>query len=296
MNGSRTWFEEYVSEEVKKYKGIYHPIRAGLLHRLLVRNVPCKRIHPNPDDEFCDPRIGPNYEIISRYADEIKVLRQGEKNPKCFEERVMIQKIYPDGYMLLNGHHRWGAALRMNLPKIRAHVVNLTQLSDIHDMIRNARHDRRVTLDLDEVVFAQPGAPAEKPLSFPLNRRFKEPLRLGVQALFRFLKKNGYDIWVYSSNYYSMDYIRRYFIAHRAWVDGVVTGTGRKGWLSEAERKQLDEMVANQYPQTIHIDSESLVRVNRGSKEFEEYALSGNPATWSEEIREIIGAFDRHES
>ena len=295
MNGSKTWFEDFISEEVKKYKGVYHPIRVGLLHRLLVRYVPCKRIHPNPDDEFCDPRIGPNNEIISRYAEEIRVERIKEGTAKPFKERVMIQRIYPDGYMLLNGHHRWGAAIRMGQPKIRAKVVNLTQLSDIHDMIRDARHDKRVTLDLDEVVFAQPGVPTEKALPFPLNKQLKEPLRLGVQALFRFLKKNGYDIWVYSANYYSMDYIRRYFAAHRAWVDGVVTGTARKGWLSEAERKQLDAMVANKYAQTIHIDNQSLMRVNRGSRDFEEYALSGNPATWSEEIREIIGAFDKHE-
>ena len=60
MNASMTSLDEYVKEEVNKYRDIYRPVKAGLLRRLFVRFLACKKIHPNPDDEFCNPAIGPN--------------------------------------------------------------------------------------------------------------------------------------------------------------------------------------------------------------------------------------------
>ena len=67
MAGGNTRFQEFLAQEVKKYKGIYVPVKAGLLKRVLVREVPLKKIHPNPDDEFCAPEVGPNNEIVSKY-------------------------------------------------------------------------------------------------------------------------------------------------------------------------------------------------------------------------------------
>jgi hypothetical protein len=289
-----TSLDEYVKEEVNKYRDIYRPVKAGLLRRLFVRYLACKKIHPNPDDEFCNPAIGPNYEIISRYADEIKRIRRNDSHAKFFEEPVMVERISPDGYMLLNGHHRWAASIRMGLPKIRTKVVNLTQVSDIREMLRNAKHEKRVTLDLDEVVFvSDPGAESEKPLPFPLSLRYKERLRRGIPALFHYLKREGYDIWVYSVSYYSMDHIRRLFGCYRAWVDGVVTGMGRKSRDLVEHRKNLEDQIAKKYPQTIHIDNGSLLRIDSRTRAYDEFALSGNPATWSQEIMEIIGAFDK---
>ena len=294
MITNKTKFDEYIGEEVRKYKGVYRPLRAGVLRRAFVRKLACKRIHPNPDDEFCDPKVGPNYDIVSRYSEDIRVARLKENNPLLFNERIIVERIYPDGYMLLNGHHRWAAAIRMGLPKIRTKVVNLTQVSDIREMLRNAKHEKRVTLDLDEVVFvSDPGAESEKPLPFPLSLRYKERLRRGIPALFHYLKREGYDIWVYSVSYYSMDHIRRLFGCYRAWVDGVVTGMGRKSRDLVEHRKNLEDQIAKKYPQTIHIDNGSLLRIDSRTRAYDEFALSGNPATWSQEIMEIIGAFDK---
>ncbi len=296
MNASMTSLDEYVKEEVNKYRDIYRPVKAGILRRLFVRFLACKKIHPNPDDEFCNPAIGPNYEIISRYADEIKRIRRNDSHAKFFEEPVMVERISPDGYMLLNGHHRWAAALRMNLPKIRSKVVDLTQESDIRDMIRNAKHDKRVTLDLDEVVFCvQEGDAMEKAVPFPFSMHYKERMRYGVPALFNFLKTKGYDIWVYSEKYYSMKYIRHYFAFHHTWVDGIVTGTARRHSFLEDVRKKLANALAEKYRQTLHIDNNSLICINNKTKAYEDYPLTGNPETWSHEIIKIVGALEEHE-
>lgn len=296
MNGSMTSLDEYVRGEVEKFRDIYRPVKAGILRRLFVRYLACKKMHPNPDDEFCNPSIGPNYEIVSRYADEIKRTLYKDRHAKLFEEPVMVERISPDGYMLLNGHHRWAAAMRMSVPKIRSKVVDVTQESDIRDMIRNAKHDKRVTLDLDEVVFCTgEGFTMEKALPFPFSLYYKERMRSGIPALFNHLRTKGYDIWVYSEKYHSMEHIRHYFILHRTWVDGIVTGTGRRRGFLEDTRKKLANAITEQYQQTLHIDNNSLLCVDNKTKAYEDYPLTGNPETWSREIIKIVGALDKHE-
>ena len=39
-------------------------------------------------------------------------------------EPIVVQRAKPDGFLILNGHHRWTAALESGIPKIRAIIVN----------------------------------------------------------------------------------------------------------------------------------------------------------------------------
>ena len=176
-------FQEYLNEEVNKVKGVYYTVRASFLKRKFCKKASCRALHPNPEDEFCFPDIGPNYGIIKKYQQQY---RQGVQFKTGFEENgilepLMVQKTRPDGYMILNGHHRWAAAIRSGVGKVKIKIVNLTQVSDIRKMIENSQSDRRVTLDLDEVVFCGKDDPyVEKPLPFPMNRFFKERIRKGI--------------------------------------------------------------------------------------------------------------------
>ncbi len=292
MDENKTALEKLITEELAKYKGVFLPAKASLPQRLFIRKLSCRKMHPNPNDEFCDPLIGPNQQIISHYVEEVKNVML-HPYLTCFEEPIIIEKMHPDGYMILNGHHRWAAAIRMNFPKVDVKIVNLTQANDIREIIQNSKHNKRVTLDLDEVVFqAEQGEAAEKKLPFPLSRIYKERLRRGIPALFHFLKKHGYDIRVYSKKYYSMEYIQHYFKCYRVLIDGIVTGTGRKQKNMEEEKKKLEVLIASKYPQTIHIDSHTLLRISSESKSYQEYLLTGNPMTWSQEIMDTIGAFE----
>ena len=74
-------FQVFLDKEVNKVKGIYYPVKAGFLRRVLIRKALCRKLHPNPDDEFCDPGIGPNYGIISNYVK--KFSEGGTKLSKC---------------------------------------------------------------------------------------------------------------------------------------------------------------------------------------------------------------------
>ncbi len=286
--GTKSNFFTYVTEEINKYKGVAVPVRAGFLERHLVRKLPPKKLHPNPDDEFCDPLIGPNDEIIGKYAKSIKEARFHSLK-EDFEEPLMIEKMEPDGYMLMNGHHRWAAAIRMSVKRVPVSIVNLTTLADVEKMLEHAKNDARVSLDLDEVVFlSKDGGPAEKAAPFPMNLFYKQRLRRGIPALFHFLHTRGYDIWVYSSNCYSMDYVRSLMRVHRARVDGIITGTGKNN-MNPEEKKQLEDLIANKYASTIHVDLDSLVLIDSKNKEFKDIPLNCTDETWSRAVMDGVG-------
>ena len=279
-----------LNDEIEKSKGVYYPVKAGFLRCLLIKHAYCSKLHPNLEDEFCDPAIGPNYGIIKRYQLDFKKPKplpsksyEGETGDA--QEPLIVQKARPDGYMILNGHHRWAAALLLGVRRLKIRIVNLTQESDIHEMLEKSRSDTRVALDLDEVVFCSgDSAFVEKPLLFPLNRIYKERLRLGVPALFH--------IWVYTSKYYSMEYIYYFFKRWGVHLNGIVTGTGRKGDTT-ATMRELNRLLDTKYSSTIYIDNGLLMRTFSGSKEREECQLSGSPETWSKEVIDAIERWRR---
>ena len=297
-------FAAYLKEEAEKVRESYYPVQVNLFTRLMKKTAKTGKLHPNPDDEFCFPEIGPNYSIIASYA---KAYSQGLGDGKEwfgrgsrdgaggeYDERgniepLTVQKTRPDGYMILNGHHRWAAALKSAVPRVRIRIVNLTQVEDVRDMLARSRADRRVTVDLDEVVFAGKGETTlEKPMPFPLNRFFRERVRSGIPALFHTLSNRGYDIWAYSAGYYSMDYIRHYFKAWNVRLAGIVTGTGRKIRQDAATDHEIKRLMDIRYSSTLHIDRSMVIRTFSGSREREEYQLSGSPDSWVREVTDIV--------
>ena len=288
-----TAFDEFIADEVKRYKGVYVPVKAGMLRRALIRWAPCASLHPNPDDEFCSPKVGPNYRIISEYMNSFRLARHHTK--QYCEEPLIVEKIRPDGYLILNGHHRWAAALRLGFSRIPVEIVDLTQEMDIKAILQGSRHDKRVTLDLDEVAFRPAGDDGmEKSLPFPLRNIYKQRLRRGIPALFHDLNKKGYDIWVYTAGYYSADYIQRLFRKYGVHVTGAVTGTGRKTSDTGAVRKELEALITAKYPETVHIDDEAVLRIFSRTKQVEEYGLGQGPEAWSKRVIDVMEAFEHH--
>lgn len=299
MIKSKTAFQSFLAEEVDKVKGVYYPVRAGFFRRVFVRKASCGKLHPNPDDEFCVPEIGPNDEIISRYERDFRSGLQDSigRRESGVSEPLMVQKARPDGYLIMNGHHRWAAALRAGVDKIRIKTVNLTQVADIRKMLQKSRSDRRVTLDLDEVVFCEEGgAPAEAPLRFPLNRFYPERIRKGVPALLHFFNEHDYDVWVYTSRYCSMEYIQYLFKHRNVRLTGVLTGSGRTAAARADDLQAITDLLNTKYASTVHIDNSMLLRTFSGSREIDDYPLSGNPETWSREAMEAMEKLQRKDA
>jgi hypothetical protein len=284
-------FDEFIRNEMEKQKGIYVPVQVSPLMRLLVTSVNCKKIHPNPDDEFCFPDVGPSYRIISEY--EKKFRDEITKGNPPITEPLIVSKVSPDGYMLVNGHHRWAAALTLGFKRVPVKLINMTTDEDIRRMIESSKHDRRVTVDLDEVVFRDSGYPyLEKALGFPHNIKFKQRMRLGIPALFHYLNAHGYDIWVYSAYFYSIDDIRRYFKYYSVNVDGIITGTAKKKKDGSDARKDMDKLIANKYDTTVHLDNDLLLVTRGKTKEFDEIAIEDQGEKWSKNVMEAIDTIE----
>ena len=47
--------------------------------------------------------------------------------PEPWEEPLIVEKVHPEGYMLLNGHHRWAAALKTGY----ASAISANKLSTV---------------------------------------------------------------------------------------------------------------------------------------------------------------------
>ena len=296
MADNKGGFSVHLQEELKKYGDIMVPVKAGLPERLLVKKALVSKLHPNPDDEFCWPEVGPSSSIINKYISLYKQYGAMYRPEDLGQEPLMVEKVHPDGYMLLNGHHRWAAAMRMHLKKIRVKIVNLALESDIKKIIEKSEHYKRATLDLDEVVFkSEDKKGLEKPLGFPYNLRYKQRLRLGIPALFYALSKRGYDIWVYSSNYYSIDDIRDFFRCYHVYVDGIITGLAKKNAQTNKKSNKIEKLMSSKYGITLHIDDDMLLRTKKQTAEFEEYKLDVPPEEWAKKAITIIEGIERNE-
>ena len=287
----RERLEEHIKNELERYRGVAFPVKSGALERWFVKSAPILKLHPNPEDEFSKPEVGPSYRIISDYE------RKFRDSAGVYRgEPLVVEKMHPDGYMLANGHHRWAAYYRCGIKNAPITIVNLTHDEDIIEMINGAVHDKRVSLDLDEVVFniEEDGRAEKKPI-FPFNRHYTESIRAGVPALFHYLSKYGYDIWVYTSKLYSMDHIIHLFKLYHVKINGVITGANRLS-SSKMSKSEFDAMIAKTYKESLHIDNDAVVKINYSVKDdFEEFIINKDKCNWSEGVIKIIGELNAQE-
>ena len=90
-----------------------------------------------------------------------------------------------------------------------------------------------------------------------------------------------------------MEYIQYLFKWYGVQIDNIVTGTSRKNKAAAEKGEKLRALAAQQYSQSIHLDAGSLVHFRSGTKSYEDFALSGNPQTWAQEVMEIVGKLDQ---
>lgn len=294
MNVSHSKYMPFILEEVSKVRGSALPVHASLLQRALTGFLPCDKLHPNPDDEFCDPAIGPNDEIIRSYEEAYRHFWGGggvtsSEYSAMARDALYVQKISTGGYMILNGHHRWIGAIQAGAShKLPVRLINLTQEADLRRMLDHAKHDKRVTMDLDEVIFTPaPDGKMEKSIAIPMVRPYRQKLRLGIPALIVFLEQEGYDVWLYSRGYYSYDYVEKLLSLYRVRVTGIITGLDRKGPKNSQTREKLQQLFNSRYAVTLHLDQNTLVRVDHANHSFHETPIPQD-GTWAAQVMDLI--------
>ncbi len=281
-------FQEWVLDDLKDYESISNPVKASLLERLLVKKIDKEKLHPNPKDEFSDPEIGPNYEIVKKYFDEITFSLTHVSAPEM--EPLIVEKMSVGGYMILNGHHRWLAAKRCNkLKKIPIDIVNVSQERDIIDAVNRSDNKLCISIDLDEVLMCNgTDYPADKELIFPFNTFLPGKIRKNAPYMIKELQKKGFDVWVYTGSYKSVQYIDRFLRMHKIKVQGIINGMKTKkvsGNMMNAFKEK--------YKTIVHLDNDSVLIVKPENREFDTYELN-NGSEWANDtvvkIKEWLAA------
>ena len=91
--------------------------KSSLLERITKRKANPNELHANPLDEFSDPKIGPNDAAVSKYMKQIR--QDGQ-----ISEPIEVQKLTSGGYEIVNGHHRWLAAIKSGLEEVPIKIKN----------------------------------------------------------------------------------------------------------------------------------------------------------------------------
>ncbi|MBR4759415.1 MAG: ParB N-terminal domain-containing protein [Lachnospiraceae bacterium] len=122
MTSSNSALFRRVLDDAERYKNRRKIVRAGIIERLLVRKVEPDKLHVNPKDEFTHIGVGPSERIVEDYCKDVRFYQR--HGGDIFPEPIIVEKMQEDGYLILNGHHRWAAAIKMMVPKVRVVIVN----------------------------------------------------------------------------------------------------------------------------------------------------------------------------
>ena len=68
-NSDSLW--KRIQDDVAKYSKGREMVRANFIDILTVRHLPPDQMHANPDDDFVNPKVGPNEQIIEKYYFDI---------------------------------------------------------------------------------------------------------------------------------------------------------------------------------------------------------------------------------
>ena len=140
-------------------------------------------------------------------------------------------------------------------------------------------------LDLDEVLFVSPVTHKTEPaLVFPLNRIFKERLRLGTPELIGRLQKMGFEVWVYTSSFRTERYIRTLFRLYGVRFDGIVNGTRHLKEVQRNNKTVLPQKLPNHYRISLHVDDETVICTLGRQYGFRTYQLDAQDDDWKEKI------------
>ncbi len=260
-------YKEAVLEDIDSFKDIYHPVKASLVERMTVKSVPMKDLHPNPDDEFSIPEIGPNYSIVNRYRKEME--RNLARESKTGMEPLTVEKMSTGGYMILNGHHRWLAAKWINVKELPVQIVNGTHEEDILSAIKNSDRNMCISFDLEEVIINHNDKYAcDAPLSFPLNKKYPEQVKKHVGALTNELHRLGFDVWIYSGAFKPVSYLRAMLKHHKIEYDGLINNMK-----SKKSSDRMNKAFSSKYDVIIHADDDGILWINPKTKEFDSIDL-----------------------
>ena len=149
----------------------------------------------------------------------------------------------------------------------------------------SSKHRMRVSFDLDEVLFVSPqDHKTESALPFPLNRIYKERLRYGTRQLIPELRRQGFEVWIYTSSHRTEKYIRRLFALYGIRFDGIVNAQRHRKEVQKEHHEILPSKMPGHYRISLHVDDENIVASYGKTYGFDVFQLNAQDDDWAEKI------------
>ena len=143
----------------------------------------------------------------------------------------------------------------------------------------------RISFDLDEVLFVNPDTHETEPaLPGLLSRIFPERLRKGTPELIHELQRLGYEVWVYTSSFRSVRYIRMLFRFYGVHFDGIINGHRHIREVQRHSRITLPQKMPGRYKISLHVDDEDVICTSARQYGFRAYQLNAQDDDWKEKI------------
>ena len=274
-------YDERVLEDIKNNIGLETPVKSGILRRLVTNKLSVNKIHPNPVDEFCDPKIGPNFGIVGNYVDKFL-------NNPAFGDPLIVHRIATGEYMILNGHHRWLAAIRAGKKTVPVQLVDVVSEEQICKTIGKSKNKMCVSFDFDEVILTDGEAvPYDKKISWPFSNLYKKYIRKKAPVLINELRAMGFDVWIYTGELHSVEYIKLLLSLHNTKVDGIINGLAKR-----KNRIKLQDIFAKKYEISVHVDNDRLICVDTATKDYEINEIEYNPKSWASDVMICLKGMD----
>ena len=152
-------------------------------------------------------------------------------------------------------------------------------------MKKNNEVRMRVSFDLDEVLFVSPETHKTEPeLRFPLNRFYREHLRLGTPKLINTLQEMGYEVWIYTSSFRTEKYLKKYFRYYNIRFDGIINAQRHLREVQGDRPEILPQKMPQRYRISLHIDDEEVICSLGRQYGFSVYQLEAQDDDWAEKI------------
>ena len=285
MKTNKDLYDREVLEDVRKYDGLSHGIKASWVERRLVQRVPLDRLHVNPEDEFADPAIGPNYEIVGRYRDQM--VQDMKRYGRVMIEPIVVEKTSAHGYKILNGHHRWMAARMLQLKTVPIRIVNETHEEDIRNRMARSENTMCVSFDLDEVLLCNPDSESGSVNTLPekLRQYYPKPIRFNTYALINRLAEKGFDMWVYTGEHYPVQYVRGLMWLYLIRRCNIIIGSAE-----ETVGPRVKSHFNKKYDLIAHVDNDYVLITNTRTKEYETFGISSG-SDWASNVYKVISRY-----
>ena len=142
-----------------------------------------------------------------------------------------------------------------------------------------------VSFDLDDTLFVSPeNFKTEKELRFPLNKIYKERLRLGTKELFRRLQSDGIETWIYTTSFRTENYIRNLFKHYGIKIDAVVNGSRHMEEVQGNRKEPMPSKYPSKYRISLHVDDDISVLQNGRSYGFKVFLIGPQDDEWVEKV------------